>query len=238
MKIKVLLFIIVSFLTVAMSSGQKNNKKVIITGIVTDARQRPLVGALILIDGKNTNVVTDNVGLYKLKVRPDADSITIVTFTSGISTVPIGGRTKIDFVLVGSDLSKQIVQNKQTNNKQVDVGYGNVSQKTLLTPVSTIDGRSSKYATYKNIYEILKGTPGVIVKGNSVQIQGQSSINSGTEPLYVIDGMVVETVDGISPSMVESISVLKGASASIYGSRGANGVILVTLINGSEKEKK
>jgi len=82
----------------------------------------------------------------------------------------------------------------------------------------------------------LKGTPGVIVKGNSVQIQGQSSINSGTEPLYVIDGMVVETVDGISPSMIESISVLKGASASIYGSRGANGVILVTLINGSEKK--
>jgi TonB-dependent SusC/RagA subfamily outer membrane receptor len=238
MKIKVLLFIIVSFLTVAISSGQKYNKKIIITGIVTDARQRPLVGALILIDGKNTNAVTDNDGLYRLKIRPDADSITIVTFTSGIRTVPIGGRTKIDFVLGGLDLSKQNVQNKQTNDKQVDVGYGNASQKTLLTPVSTIDGRSSKYATYKNIYEILKGTPGVIVKGNSVLIQGQSSINSGTEPLYVIDGMVVETVDGISPSMVESISVLKGASASIYGSRGANGVILVTLINGSEKEKK
>src|SRR5664279_5277643 len=101
MKIKVLLFLIVSFLTVAISSGQKNNKKVIITGIVTDVRRRPLVGALILIDGKNTNSVTDNGGLYKLKVRPDADSITIVTFTSGISTVPIGGRTKIDFVLGG-----------------------------------------------------------------------------------------------------------------------------------------
>jgi TonB-dependent SusC/RagA subfamily outer membrane receptor len=238
MRIKVILFIIVSFLTVAISSGQKTNKKVIITGIVTDARQRPLAGALILIDGKNTNAVTDNGGIYKLKVRPDADSITIVTFTSGISTVPIQGRTKIDFVLGGTDLSKQDGQNRQTKDKQVDVGYGKVSQKSLLTPVSTIDGRNSKYATYKDIYEILKGTPGIIVRGNSVQIQGQSSINSGTEPLYVVDGMVVATVDGISPSMVESISVLKGASASIYGSRGANGVVLVTLINGSDKEKK
>ena len=236
MRIKVILFIIVSFITVAVSSGQKNNKKIFVTGIVTDARQRPLIGALILIDGKNTNAVTDNCGIYKLKVRSDADSITIVTFTRGISTVPIEGRTKIDFVLGGPDLSKQNSANKPANDKQVDVGYGNVNQKSLLTPVSTIDERSSKYATYKNIYEILKGTPGVIVKGNSVQIQGQSSINSGTEPLYVIDGMVVETVDGISPSMIESISVLKGASASIYGSRGANGVILVTLINGSEKK--
>jgi TonB-dependent SusC/RagA subfamily outer membrane receptor len=237
MRIKAALFILLSFLTVAVSSGQKN-KKVIVTGIVTDVLQRPLVGALILIDGNNTNTVTNNNGAYKIKVRPDADSITVVTFTSGISTVPIKGRTKIDFVLGTVDKSKQNAWNKPVSDKQVNVGYGNVSQKNLLTPVSTIDGRSSKYATYKDIYELLKGTPGVIVRGNSVQIQGQSSINSGTEPLYVVDGMVVATVDGISPSMVESISVLKGASASIYGSRGANGVILVTLINGSEKEKK
>ena len=230
MRIKVILFILISFLPAAISSGQKNNKKILVTGLVTDARQRPLVGALILIDGNNTNVVTNNSGIYKLKIRPGADSITIVTFTSGISTVAINGRTEINFVLGGSELSKNDVQNKSPNDKQVDVGYGNVSQNNLLTPISTIDGRSSKYATYKDIYEILKGTPGVIVRGKSVQIQGQSSINSGTEPLYV--------VDGISPSMVESISVLKGASASIYGSRGANGAILITLINGSQREKK
>jgi TonB-dependent SusC/RagA subfamily outer membrane receptor len=237
MRIKTALFILLSFLTVAVSSGQKN-KKVILTGIVTDVLQRPLVGALILIDGKNTNVVTNNNGIYKIKVHADADSITVVTFTSGINTVPIKGRTKIDFVLGPVDKSKQNAQNKPENEKQVDVGYGNVSKKDLLTPVSTIDGRNNKYATYKDIYEILKGTPGVIVRGNSVQIQGPSSINSGTEPLYVVDGMIVSTVDGISPSMIESISVLKGASASIYGSRGANGVILVTLKNGFEKERK
>jgi TonB-dependent SusC/RagA subfamily outer membrane receptor len=237
MRIKVALFMLVSFLTVAVSSGQKNNK-IIVTGTVTDVLQRPLVGALILIDGKNTNAVTNNNGIYKIKVRPDADTITIITFTSGISSVPVKGRTKIDFVLGTVDPSKQNAQNKLVNDKQVDVGYGNVSQRDLLTPVSTIDGRNRNYATYKDIYEILKGTAGVIVRGNSVQIQGPSSINSGTEPLYVVDGMAVATVDGISPTMVESISVLKGASASIYGSRGANGVILITLIKGFEKEKK
>lgn len=238
MRIKAFLFILLSFLTIGLSSGQKNNKKIILTGLVTDARQKPLVGALILIDGKNTNIATNNDGLYKIKVSPGADSITIVTFTNGISTVSIDGRTNINFILGGSGLSKTDVKDKQTNDKKVDIGYGNINQKDLLTSVSTIDARSSKYATYKNIYEILKGTTGVIVKGNSVQIQGQSSINSGTEPLYVVDGMIVATVDEISPATVESISVLKGASASIYGSRGANGVILITLIRGQQEGKK
>jgi TonB-dependent SusC/RagA subfamily outer membrane receptor len=69
-----------------------------------------------------------------------------------------------------------------------------------------------------------------MVNGNSIQIQGSSSFNLSTEPLFVVDGIVVESVENISPTMVENITVLKGASASIYGSRGANGVILITLI--------
>jgi TonB-dependent SusC/RagA subfamily outer membrane receptor len=238
MRTTVIFLILFSFLTISASSGQKNNKKIIVTGLVTDSNQRPLVGALVLIYGKNTNVVTDDNGVYKLKVRPDADSITIVTFTSGINTEAINGRTNIDFVLGTAVSSDKNARDKKTADKKVDIGYGNVSEKDVLTRVNTIDGRNSKYATYKNIYEILKGTAGVIVKGNSVQLQGPSSFNSGTQPIFVVDGMIVESVDGISPAMVESISVLKGASASIYGSRGANGAILITLINGSEKEKK
>ena len=237
MRIRICLFVLFSLLIFSVSSGQKNNKKIVITGQVTDALQRPLAGAIIFLDGRNTNVATDNEGSYKLKVRPDADSLTVVTFTSGMSTVAIAGRTRINFVLGGSELAQQNIQGKKADDQKVDIGYGDVNQKNLLTQVSTIDGQNSKYATYKNIYEILKGTPGVIVKGSSVQIQGQASFNSGTEPLYVVDGMVVGSVDGISPSMVESISVLKGSSASIYGSRGANGVILITLIHGHTKEK-
>jgi len=235
MRIRICLFVLFSLLIFSVSSGQKNNKKIVITGQVTDALQRPLAGAIIFLDGRNTNVATDNEGSYKLKVRPDADSLTVVTFTSGMSTVAIAGRTRINFVLGGSELAQQNIQGKKADDQKVDIGYGDLNQKNLLTQVSTIDGQNSKYATYKNIYEILKGTPGVIVKGSSVQIQGQASFNSGTEPLYVVDGMVVGSVDGISPSMVESISVLKGSSASIYGSRGANGVILITLVHGHTK---
>jgi TonB-dependent SusC/RagA subfamily outer membrane receptor len=238
MRTKAFLIILLSLLCVNFASGQKANKRITITGTVTNTMDQPIRGALIVVDGKNTNSATDDHGVYRLRVRSDADSLTIVTFTNGMSTAAIEGRTKIDFILGTPGQSKQNSRNTPHDDKQIDIGYGSISQKSVLTQVNTIDGRNSKYATYKTIYDILKGTPGVIVKGNSVQLQGQTSFNSGTEPLYVVDGMVVESVDGISPSMVESISVLKGASASIYGSRGTNGAILITLIHGSEKEKK
>jgi TonB-dependent SusC/RagA subfamily outer membrane receptor len=236
MKIKIILFILLSFLNVTVSSGQKNNKKVIISGIVSDSLRRPLAGVLILIDGKPTDSFTSTDGVFRLKVRSDADSITILAPGNQITTVPIMGRTRIDFILGLADRSLQSAQNKDANENQVDVGYGTARQKDLLTPVSKIEVKGNKYAAYKDIYEILKGTPGVIVRGRSVQINGPSSLNSGTEPLYVVDGTTVESVDGINPATVERISVLKGSSTAIYGSRGANGVILITLHKNPEKK--
>ena len=71
--------------------------------------------------------------------------------------------------------------------------------------------------------------PGVRVIGKSINIQNANSFMMGTKPLFVVDGTTVESIDNIPPQLVRSIEVLKGASASIYGSRGANGVILITL---------
>jgi len=230
MKTKVFFLILLSVLLITNVSGQKNNKKIVVTGLVTDVQNKPITGALVMVDGKNTNIATNSNGIYKVKVRPDADTITIITFNNGISALPINSRTTINFTLRASGLVQQNFQDNSKGEEAVNIGYGNVKQKDLLTNVSTIDGRSGKYATYKNIYEILKGTPGVMVNGNSIKIQGQSSFNAGTEPLFVVDGMTVGSIDGISPTMIESISVLKGAATSIYGSRGANGVILITLI--------
>jgi TonB-dependent starch-binding outer membrane protein SusC len=237
MKFKVFLITILSVLFLAVASGQKPNKKFQLSGTVTNAEQQAVVGALIMIDGKNTGIVTDAQGMYRIKVRPDADSITVITFNNGIGTAAINGQTTINFLLGRPGTSQQKFRNGSSDNEQVNIGYGNVSRKDLSTPVSNIDATNSKYASYKNIYEILKGTPGVLVNGNSVKIQGQSSFNSGTEPLYVVDGMIVDNIEGIPPSMVENISVLKGASTSIYGSRGTNGVIIITLHKGNEKTK-
>jgi len=235
MKLTAFLLILISFLPTPVS-GQKNNKMIVISGLVTNVRQKPLAGAMVFIDGKNTNRTTNNNGVYKIKVRPDADSITIITFTNEIRTVAINGRTNIDFILVALPLSQQKAQEKQSNDEQVNIGYGSVNRKNLSTPVTTADGRNNRYASYRDIYDILRELPGVIVSGNSVRIQGVSSINSGTQPLFVVDGIPVGTIDQISPSTVANISVLKGASTAVYGSRGANGVIIITLTKGSDRE--
>jgi TonB-dependent SusC/RagA subfamily outer membrane receptor len=232
MKIKISFLILLSFLLITPVHGQKPNKKIVVSGLVTDPSKQPVAGAMILIDGKNSNVLTNNKGIYKVKVRPDADSITVLSFNNGLRSTPIQGRTIIDFTLSGSRQSQQNVQINQAGEKAVDIGYGSVKQKDLLTPVNTIDTRNNKYATYKNIFEVLKGTPGVIVNGTSIKIQGQSSLTLSSEPLFVVDGSPTNSVEGISPLEIESITVLKGASASIYGSRGANGVILINRIKG------
>ncbi len=235
MKLKIFILLVLSGLFITYSFGQKNNKKFWVSGIVTDAQKNPVVGALVMIDKNNTNIVTNQNGFYKVRVRPDDNTITIVTFNNGISSEVINGRNNIDFSLGKSGVARDNPQDNSKKDEVVNIGYGTVKQKNLLTNVNTIDATNNKYASYKSIYEILKGTPGVMVTGNSIKIQGVSSFNSGTEPLFVVNGMTVESVDGISPAMVESISVLKGAATSIYGSRGTNGVIIITLLNGSEK---
>ena len=236
MKFKTFILVIFSIILIPSTFGQNSNKKFVVSGLVTDAQNKPVTGALVMVDNKNSNIVTNQQGRYKIRVSPAADSITIVTFFNGVKSEPINGRTTIDFALGLNSATKSQVPDKPENSKEVNVGYGNTSQKNLSTNVSSIDGRSGKYDTYKSIYEILVGTPGVVVNGKSIKIQGQSSFNAGTDPLFVVDGMPVESIDGISPTMVESISVLKGASASIYGSRGANGVILITLRGASNKK--
>jgi TonB-dependent SusC/RagA subfamily outer membrane receptor len=84
---------------------------------------------------------------------------------------------------------------------------------------------------------MLQGQPGVQVNGTRVIIQGQSTIIGSTDPLFVVDGSIVTSIEGISPQTVKSIEILKGPSASIYGSRGANGVILITLYSGVDRYK-
>ncbi|MCU0362685.1 MAG: TonB-dependent receptor plug domain-containing protein [Bacteroidales bacterium] len=226
MKISVLVLMSVLLLTAMPADAQKAPKKFDISGRVTDASDRPVSGALIMIDGQNSNIVTDENGMYKVRVSAKADSITVLTITTGVSSAAINNQTEINFRLKGSAGGGTKFSNQA--GQKVDIGYGTVNERDVLTNVSTVDG--GKYSTFKDIYEVLKGQPGVMVNGKSIKIQGVTSFQMGTEPLFVVDGMVVSSVDGIMPSQIDNISILKGASTSIYGSRGANGVILINLI--------
>lgn len=90
--------------------------------------------------------------------------------------------------------------------------------------------------TYNDIYQMIRGeVSGVVVSGKSLLIEQGNSFFGSSEPLYVVNGVIVNSFDFVSPMDVKSIEVLKGSSAAIYGIRGANGVISITLLNGSEE---
>ena len=211
------------------SYGQKKSKRNIITGYVVDVNQYPVINAIIMIDNNTTSVVTDDRGFYKTKVKPNETLISIISFKHGIIEETINGRTRINFAFSNSILSHNIIPDNKPEEEEINIGYGTVKRKNLTTSVSKIDGSKIQYASYNSIYDMLQGSvPGVIVNNGNVRIRG-APFKSGYEPLYVVDGTPVKSIAEIPPQMVESIEVLKGSSGAIYGSRGANGAILVDL---------
>ncbi|MEI8224375.1 MAG: TonB-dependent receptor plug domain-containing protein [Bacteroidota bacterium] len=219
-----------------ISFGQNKNKKITVTGIVLDAKQKPVEGAAIFIDKIKTNSVSDQRGYYKVKVSPDSKEILVFTLFNGASEEAINGRTTINFTL--TDKSTEPANKvKNDQNETVNVGYGTVQKKDVTTQVGVIDGQDPKFASYQSIYDMIRGRiPGVEVTGKSIKISGSSSLNISTEPLFVVDGVIVNNIDDISPQTVKSIEVLKGPAASVYGTRGANGVILITRLSGKDKK--
>lgn len=120
-----------------------------------------------------------------------------------------------------------------SENDSVNVGYGYTKKRNLTTAVSSVKAKNTETDGYTHVAEYLQGrVPGLIVRkvGASYKfvIRGINSINSSTDPLLIVDGHTVSDIDYLNPKDIKSVEVLKDASASIYGSRGACGVILIT----------
>jgi TonB-dependent SusC/RagA subfamily outer membrane receptor len=231
MKYNILFVLILSLFSIQVSNAQKSNKKIKITGTVVDAASRPVVGALIMVDGVKSDEVTDSKGAYSIKVLPTAKTLTVLSlYTNEMKAVDINGNPVINFILgkTGTTTGGQA----QKQGETVDIGYGTGKKDQSTNPGSKTDMNSARGKSYLNIYDMIKGeVPGVTVIGTSIQLQqGSGSFISSTEPLFVVDGNVVNQISNIVPSEVRSISLLKGSAAAIYGSRGANGVIVITLI--------
>lgn len=234
--LKLFLLLILSLLFINEMHGQKKNKKFTVSGYVMDTGENPVPGAMILIDKINTGKVTDNKGFYKIKVKPDADTITVFTLYGAIAETYIGGRTSINFLIKEISPLQSIIQNNEGADEVVEIGYGVAKEKNLTQKVNKIDATESNYSSYTNIYDMLRGAvPGVQVSGKRIIIRGMGTINANTDPLFVVDGIVTESIDNIQPNIVKSIQVLKDASASIYGVRGANGVILINTIQAGDR---
>jgi hypothetical protein len=236
MKSGIILLMILSLIISENIEGQKNSKKGIVSGYVMDVNNQPVAGAMILTDRQQTGIVSNRKGFYKVRVTPDTRMIGAYSDVKGSAEAPADGGTEVNIVLYGPYAIQGFIPAIPEGEEMVNIGYGKVRKKDLTTPTGQIDGREHKYDSYTNIYDMIRGeVPGVQVLGTQILIRGTSSINSSNDPLLVVDGMAVSSIDNISPREVISISVLKGSDAAIYGTRAAGGVILIDLKGASDR---
>lgn len=209
-------------------SSQKNSTKITITGTALDVAKSPIVNTIIMIDNKKTSSITDSKGTYKIKVKRNASKIGIFTFGNGIIEEDINGRTLINFnfrTMASQQLPKQ---NILPGEEGVNVGYNYTKRKHVTPGVTKIDGTNKKYYKYSSIYDMItREVAGVKVDGGNIIIQESRNLWGYVPALLVVDGVYVNSIGNIPPSSVESIVVLKGTSAAIYGSRGYGGAIII-----------
>jgi outer membrane receptor protein involved in Fe transport len=208
------------------ADAKNSDKLVTISGKVLNAENKPVAGAVLYVDDLKTNISTKNNGSYKIKVSASAINIEVRSAEYGTSKKPINGQTLIDFTLSGSN--EQVLKSENTKKEKVARDTIKKSSKT----------RGTKMNTYNDIYQMIRGeVSGVVVSGKSVQIQQGHSFFGSSTPLFVINGVIVNSIDDVNPREVKSIKILKGTEAAIYGINGTNGVISIILKNGTEKEQ-
>ena len=232
MKSKMFLLTIL-ILTLSVSAyAQKSGKKYFITGQVLDINDQPVSGAMVFIDNKKSDAITDDKGAYKVKVKADAVKISILKLSSDLMNEEINGRTVINFKLNNEFPHEEMAKQENTDNEVVNIGYGSAQKKNLTSTIGNINGQNKKYTSYQNIFDMIKELPGVQVVDERIRIRGIATMNGSTDPLILVDGieMSLDGLEAIVPRLVKSINVLNSSDAAIYGSKGANGVILITMM--------
>ncbi|HEY9046323.1 MAG TPA: TonB-dependent receptor [Ohtaekwangia sp.] len=221
-------------------SLQAAAQELTVSGKITSSDDgSPLPGVTVVLKGTSAGTTTDNEGIYTLRV-PDPNGILVFSFIGYSSQeVVIGSKTVVDVVLKPdvSELSEVVV-----------IGYGEVKKSNVTGSIVSVKEEDMKRVPVTNVMESLQGNvPGMDITRTSgaaggtvnVRVRGQRSLLASSEPLYIVDGVQYSNIQDLNPNDIQSMEVLKdAASTAIYGSRGANGVILVTTKKGSAGKTK
>lgn len=211
---------------------QSKAKKV--TGQVLDSKGEPVIGATVAVEGTNAKTITDIDGRYSIEV-PGSNAVLTISYVGfEPQSVSVGNRSVVSTTLA-----------EETNelNEIVVVGYGTMKKRDLTGSIASVSAKDMQEMANPNALQGLQGrVPGVVLTNNtgdpqgnfSIRIRGNNSIKGSNDPLYIVDGMPMN-VSSINAMDIKSVEVLKDASATaIYGSRGANGVVLITTNTGQE----
>ncbi len=217
-----------------------------ISGSVLDHAGQPVVGAAIVEQGTTNGTVADIDGKFSLRVAGNALSVSFIGYES--QTIDITGKSAIDIVLKEDNVELEDV---------VVVGYGTMKRADVTGSVVSVGDEAIKESVSTSIDQVLQGrAAGVQIQANtgtpggssSIRIRGTNSLNATSQPIFVIDGVIVDAANGddsgnsnplaaINPADIVSMDVLKDASATaIYGSRASNGVIMITTKRGKAGE--
>lgn len=207
-----------------------------VVGQVLDAQKEPLIGVSVLEKGTNNGAITDIDGNFKLSVGSNA---TLVFSYIGYKTQELR---------VSSQMQVVLLEDSEVLDEVVVIGYGSVKRKDVTTAISSVSTKDLDQRPIMSAGQAIQGkAAGVSViqpSGKpggemSIRVRGTTSMNGSNDPLYVVDGVPVDNINFLVPNDIADMQILKDASsASIYGSRAANGVILITTKQGAEGKAK
>jgi TonB-linked SusC/RagA family outer membrane protein len=238
---KTFMFLMLSLMFCGMALAQRT-----ITGNIADNSGLALIGANVTVKGTTIGVITDIDGNYSIQI-PGGDQTLVFSYT-GFNTqeIAVGSETTLNVVLAEGVLLNEVVK----------VGYSDVARNKMISSVAQVNADKIENVPLTDVNQLLQGNAaGVYTTANSgqpgsaqqVRIRGIGSLSSGSNPLYVVDGVIMSQgnfsqLDGanatdvlaqFNPNDIQNITVLKDASATaLYGSRGANGVVLITTKRG------
>lgn len=216
----------VLFITSFSLSGNAQDR--VLHGVVTTFDSIPLINAEVKVKSTGQTVFTDSLGRFAVPVNQGEK---LKVKAQGFYNQKVKLEEKTKYAAVNLRLKPG------EKNREYAIGYGHVSDRDKLNALATLNNNDVDFSQYSNIYELIKGRfAGVQVINGEIIIRGINSINSSSAALIVVDGVPVDgnALNTIPPVQVKSINVIKDGSSAIYGSRGANGVVLIETKRGND----
>ena len=208
-----------------------------VTGVVVDEKDEPIIGANVTVKGTSKGTITDLDGKFVISAPANAKLLEVSFIGYNTQTVTITGKT----------LQIKLTESAIALDEVVAIGYGSAKKGNVTGAIAKVNAEKLEDRATTNIASSLQGQlAGVEVRSTTgepgselqIRVRGAASINADATPLYVVDGIPVDDLGSLNPGDIQSIEVLKDASSSaIYGSRGANGVVLITTKQASADDK-
>lgn len=212
-----------SLLFVSFCYGQNE-----LSGKVVNHKNKPVAHAKIYLDSIYTNIETDKNGDYNVLFSNNVAIINIYSHKYGLLSANYNNENVMNFMFLAS---KNVNKAKVKKDANIKIGYSEVERKYLVHNIQNVDSeKENDFSAFRSVYDIIRGRfPGVMVtKSNKIIIRGVNSVRNTSDPLFVVDGIIVSDIDYIPTYNIKEITVLKDAASSIYGSQGSAGVIQIT----------